>query len=349
MKLDTKQHRLSRRRFLKDCTLVVGAIQSSSVLAEIAHPSPMKAVVVGDSAMWGQGLRERQKFSRLSVQEIGQLLGREASIEVNLSHSGAAIRLGSPDCSPKCMRRQFADTYPTLFQSTHTKRRLNDFIENNVQDRAVLFGEIPSAFPTISYQIEKIDQTTGQSIELVLMNGGVNDIDFEDYLTPTEHRDNFIQYFDPLLEEYFYKRARSLIRQAREKFPVAVLIYTGYVSPFAPGHSDAQVRNLFEHLQGAADWKVYINKHPVKDTFKKVDQLVLEAQHRSQFGLTRSLYWLRKAIAEANADSRLRGPGILFVHPGFTEKNTVFEVDSLFHPYYKIPEIKDPSSKAIKA
>ena len=92
------------------------------------------------------------------------------------------------------------------------------------------------------------------------MNGGINDLDFQEFLDPTDHRSDFKKYYNPILKEYFYLRVKSLIRQAREKFPNAVLIYTGYFSPFHPGVSNAAVKKLFYHLDGAEGYEVKFNK-----------------------------------------------------------------------------------------
>ena len=54
----------------------------------------LKVVVLGDSAMWGQGLLERTNSPTKSAQEIGKLLGREAQIVINSARSGAVIRAG---------------------------------------------------------------------------------------------------------------------------------------------------------------------------------------------------------------------------------------------------------------
>jgi hypothetical protein len=57
-------------------------------------------------------------------------------------------------------------------------------------------------------------------MELVLLDGGANDLDFEAFLNPEEHRSTFVQHYDPQLEEISYRRVKSLLRQAREKFPL---------------------------------------------------------------------------------------------------------------------------------
>jgi len=84
----------SRREFLKQVTLSTGSLLMSPAMSKgfdffISHynAEPLNVVVLGDSAMWGQGLSEKQKYSKKSVDEIGQLLKRPTKIVVNSLHS----------------------------------------------------------------------------------------------------------------------------------------------------------------------------------------------------------------------------------------------------------------------
>jgi len=343
----------SRRQFLKQTMLITGTLlldpfesQAIKSVPSVTDPR-LKAVVIGDSVMWGQGLRGRQKFSNNAVEEIGRLLGREARIEIDLSHSGAPINAASESCDLKCKRKKFVDTYPTLFGAKLSTTGMSEaeaaFVNDNDQSKSVLYGEIPSTFPTINSQLDQVPQNIANEAELLILNGGANDLDFEELLNPEEHQANFVKHYDPLLKEYTYSRVKSLLRQARDKFPKAVILFTGYFSPFYPGRSSASLRNLFEHMSGQDRWKVWTNKRIIE--LKNIDQLVLEAQHRSLFSLARGLHWTRKAVAESNNDPRLKGPGILFIHPQFGPENAVFEPNSFFHPYYKLSQIRDPAKE----
>jgi hypothetical protein len=153
-----------------------------------------------------------------------------------------------------------------------------------------------------------------------------------------------VKHYDPLLREISFIRVRDLIRQAREKFPRAVIVYTGYFAPFSPGISHPEMKELSEHLSGQPDWAIWLNSNIIE--IKDVDQLVVEAQFRAQFGVARALFWTRKAVAEANADSKLRGPGILFVHPQFGPQNTVFAENSFFHREYEVSKVSDAAKTA---
>jgi hypothetical protein len=300
----------------------------------------LNVVVLGDSVMWGQGLREEDKFSTQAVQQIGALLQREAVIVRNMAHSGASIRSARTQDEMKDERKAFVDTYPSLF---HAPGSEEDFIEHNNQEPARFFGEIPSMFPTVSYQVQSVPEVVARSTELVFLNGGGNDLGFEDYLNPTKHSDDFVEHYGPLFQEYFYLRTKSLLLQAREKFPKAVLILIGYYAPFTPLLSHDEVKALLEHESGKPDWEIWFNDHIHE--FVDVDHLVRVAQFRAHEGFARGLYWQRRAVLEANEDPKFRGPGILFIHPRFGPENTVFAPHSFIHREYELGKVKDNAKK----
>jgi hypothetical protein len=297
--------------------------------------------VFGDSVMEGQGLLDKDKFTTKASQEIGRVLGRPVDMVVNTARSGAPIRAAGTAAEEKKKRAEFVNTYPSLF---HSAKLRTDFIEEDIQEVAFLLTpELPATFPTISYQVrrmgERFSESTRRSIELVILGGGANDLDFQEYLNPENHRDDYIKFYEDKFEEYFNRRAKALIINARQLFPNAVIVYTGLYTPFLPDVSNGAVKDLFEDESGKPGWQIWLNNNIIE--IKNVDQLVLEAQYRSQHGLTRGLYWMRRTIAEVNEDPKLRGPGVLFVHPQFARENTVFESNSFIHKEYDLDKVND--------
>lgn len=334
--------RLSRRSFVKQSSFIMGGIFASPLLIDFKWPLPLsgehgvifKAAVFGDSVMWGQGLRREDKFAERAIVEIGKILNKTPKMEINSAHSGAPMRADAD------ARKRFYETNTYLFKTNNDRIRfLND---NNQSIAQKMYGEVPSTFPTIDYQVADISRTTAATVDLVIINGGPNDLDFREFLHPKKHRENFTNHYDNLLEEYCYKRVRSLVRQVREKFTQATIIYTGYFAPFYPDKSNGDVKKLLYHLRGSEGYEVWINENiGIEDA----DQLVLEAQHRALYGLTRSLYWTSKAITEAVSNNALQGPGIIYIHPQFKPENAAFEPRSFFHNEYKLSDIKDPAKE----
>src|SRR3954463_16608010 len=110
-----------------------------------------KVVVLGDSVMWGQGLFEHQKIHTLVASELAQhgLIVQT----VFQAHSGAVI--GEPD------------------QKTN---------------KPPIDGEVPVGEPTVFEQIEAAldGNERDESVDLVMISGGVNDVDITRILNVRE-------------------------------------------------------------------------------------------------------------------------------------------------------------------
>jgi lysophospholipase L1-like esterase len=301
MKLNHPKKSLSRRGFLKQSTLVTGSFLANPVLSKMSKFLPLnfkaaailKVVVLGDSVMWGQGLQEEDKFTTKSVKEIGKLLDRNAEISTNFAHSGAQI------ISTQQQRQKYVNVYPKRFAMDATRNPFpselaKGFINKKDENPTIpnYFEDVPSSFPTIGFQIGRVPISVATNAELVIINGGANDLSFPEFLHPENNRHDFVEHYDPILEKISYKSVLALLKQARDKFPNATIIFTGYFSPFAPNVSNDEMRKLFEDLSGKPDLMIFINKL----NFVNVDQLVIEAQYRSQFGLSRGLYYTQKLL-----------------------------------------------------
>src|SRR5438046_2497851 len=78
---------------------VVSFVFSSSVYAQSVKSAerPLNMLVLGDSILWGQGLKEEHKAWRQVETWLEQTIGREVRAKIE-AHSGAVI--GSSDSSP---------------------------------------------------------------------------------------------------------------------------------------------------------------------------------------------------------------------------------------------------------
>ena len=108
--------------------------------------APFRMVVLGDSVTWGQGLDRGSKFTALAQQWLGERLDREVQ-RVVLAHSGAVI---APD--------------PVRDLDPPTD------------------GEIPNEYPSITHQASRVDAP--ETVDLVLLNGGINDLHPAEILNP---------------------------------------------------------------------------------------------------------------------------------------------------------------------
>ncbi len=113
---------------------------------------PFRVLAVGDSIMWGQGLRESSKFTRQVEQWLGTQLGRPVALTV-LAHSGAII----------------GDTCPVPGALT---------IECNTS-AGPASGEVPSDFPVIRRQAMVLGPARAGEVDLLLVDGCANDVNIK--------------------------------------------------------------------------------------------------------------------------------------------------------------------------
>jgi len=116
-----------------------------------------RMVVFGDSISWGQGLLQGDKYSQMVADHIqGKLTGIGVYNDDVSAHSGATIGLDPLDEGP---------SVPVLG----------------------IDGEVPTSYPTIAAQVDSFvgeNQAALGQIDLVLIDGGINDLGAENILSP---------------------------------------------------------------------------------------------------------------------------------------------------------------------
>ena len=153
---------------------------------------PLQMLVLGDSIMWGQGLKDEEKFSSRVKCWLQEKTDREVKLHVE-AHSGAIIS-GS------------AAAQPTFTSSN---------------------GEVNMTSPTINEQLNhaldyyRQNQT---SPALILMNGCINDIGVKNLLaasTPLED-------LRAQVRQNCGEKMQLLLRRVTNGFPQAEVVVTGY-------------------------------------------------------------------------------------------------------------------------
>ena len=153
---------------------------------------PLQMLVIGDSIMWGQGLRDDEKFSSRVRCWLQEKTDRDVKLHME-AHSGAVIS-GSASAQP-------------AFTSIN--------------------GEVNMTSPTINDQLDHAVQFYKQSQTspaLILMNGCINDVGVKNLLaasTPLE---------DVRTQARLNcgEKMHLLLRRVRDSFPQAQVIVTGY-------------------------------------------------------------------------------------------------------------------------
>lgn len=167
---------------------------NGSPMPVVIPDRPFEIVAIGDSVMWGQGLRTDQKFTEKVRKQISVLLGNH---QVNLhvfAHSGG--RITPPTGDP---------TLETVWETWP--------------------GEIARPFPSITYQAKKAaSSVVPENVDLVLVDGGINDMRSVKILDPTVDA-NWIK---SQAERYCREPMKNLLTLLGSQFPNARIIVTDY-------------------------------------------------------------------------------------------------------------------------
>jgi len=153
---------------------------------------PLQMLVIGDSIMWGQGLRDDEKFSSRVKCWLQEKTDREVRLHME-AHSGAVIS-GSASAQP-------------AFTSIN--------------------GEVNMISPTINDQLDHAVQFYKQSQTspaLILMNGCINDVGVKNLLAASTPLEDLRTQARLNCGE----KMRLLLRRVRDSFPQAQVIVTGY-------------------------------------------------------------------------------------------------------------------------
>jgi hypothetical protein len=174
---------------------------------------PLQMLVLGDSIMWGQGLKPQQKVWWRVKCWLEEKTGREVRERVE-AHSGALIA-ASPVTAP-------------LFKSSD--------------------GEVNLPYPTINEQLDRAVAFYAQQqsrVDLVLMDGCINDVDVSNLLNATASP----EWMRERITTHCGKGMHDLLRRVTSSFPNAYVMVTGYYRLISANTDDnAFLRMLVKKL-----------------------------------------------------------------------------------------------------
>jgi hypothetical protein len=166
-------------------------------------------VVLGDSVTWGQGLLPAQKFASAAYAAL--FPGAPAAEDlVMLAHSGAIIGVDA-----------------TI-------------------DKPALDGEVPDSYPTIVRQASAYEGPT-DDVDVVIVNGGINDVDPITILNPLTDRDDLRE----AITRHCYRDMKTLLTALSARFPnLATRIVVPSYFPILSDQSDMLRVPAFLGLHG---------------------------------------------------------------------------------------------------
>lgn len=171
-----------------------------------------RILAMGDSVVWGQGLREEEKFYSLVADQIAKRVEYSGKNRIGiykslLAHSGARIGI-----------RDDGVRDDTLMQS--------------------LPGEVPTPYPTILQQCDAFNDAP-ETIDLIILNGGINDVNVDRILTVLS-----LDELRRLTKIHCHNHMKVLLQNVVKKFPSARVVVTGYY-PLVSEFSDTDFLSPF--------------------------------------------------------------------------------------------------------
>ena len=132
---------------------------------------------------------------------------------------------------------KFIDTFPALFRSE--QERLDFQFGEDEGPGARLYGEHPATFPTVMDGVKALSAQNGATVEIVLLDGGINDLDFEEVLNPEGPG---LRKIEAEIKAIFDDSLRQCLVETRRGFPNAVIIVVGYFSALSARSSRSASR-----------------------------------------------------------------------------------------------------------
>jgi beta-glucosidase/6-phospho-beta-glucosidase/beta-galactosidase/lysophospholipase L1-like esterase len=163
----------------------------------------LRILVLGDSVAWGQGLPAHEKYSTLVEAALAATSGGIKSYSTILAHSGATIGIGDVTVMP------------------------------------ALPGEVPTSYPTVLQQLDNYGGAS-DSVDLVLVTAGLNDVNIRTVLNPLNKAADFA----PAIEQHCHQDLRTLLVATASRFPLATVVATSYY-PILSEDSDTTLISAF--------------------------------------------------------------------------------------------------------
>ncbi|MDQ3181658.1 MAG: GDSL-type esterase/lipase family protein, partial [Acidobacteriota bacterium] len=258
---------------------------------------PLEMLTLGDSVVWGQGLKPENKFSHLVCEWLGKRTDRQVHFH-NEAHSGATI-------------------YP------------------ETDNGAAFHGEINVSSPSIFQQIKnsseyyknRNDSDGGklapETVDLILIDGGINDTHATNILFSTQQK------ISGKAKEYCYEGMSKLLSQTVKTYPNARIVVTGYFPLVSALSKETEVLNVVLTVIKENKIQTVLSKFAKKLLDKTPDQFHFihnALTTNSDMWYAESNRRLKQSMDELNGKNKnptfsATNPQFLFVEVPFQPKN----------------------------
>ncbi|MBK9163230.1 MAG: hypothetical protein IPM21_04850 [Acidobacteria bacterium] len=219
---------ITRREMLRGLASLGLAAALSGRGRAFTRRDEIEMLVLGDSLIWGQGLREEEKFYYLTKRWLeDDVFKGNGRVRLTVkAHSGSTIKL-DPDESEALERGN-----RSAFEELHP--------------------EVNVSFPTIEKQLRTAhsEHRDPAAVDLIMLSGGIPDVGVAKIINPLESNKKLRERIDL----YCRRHMGELVIEAAEKFPNSLIILVGYY-PIITRHSPMKrIVNDIMELYSVPGW-----------------------------------------------------------------------------------------------
>jgi hypothetical protein len=295
----------SRRQFLVRLGGAAAALLAGgkNVLKSAAAPGdtrPFEFLVVGDSLVWGGGLREEQKFYTLTRDWLqAEVFGGSRPVNLKVkAHSGATLTLHEAEARA--------------------------FEKAGRDERQYYEPEVNVAFPSAKMQLDIASSEYGEEnskkVDLIMLSGGLADISTAGILNP--FGDDDVLRRD--IEKYLSHSTYDVLRHSGRLFPNAMVAVIGYFPMLSPKTPAGKLFNAtLESYNFPGPLKPVANNVVTRLFFKFIRKNAIK---RSRLWFEESTSRMQEAVAKFNSEGGARA---VFIKTPVNE-DTCFETPNSF-------------------
>ena len=291
----------SRRQFLVRLGGAAAALLTGgknilkSVVAAPGDTRPFEFLVVGDSLVWGGGLREEQKFYTLTRDWLRTEVfagSRPVNLKVR-AHSGATLTLHEAETRA--------------------------FEKAGRDERQYYEPEVNVAFPSAKMQLDIASSEYGEEnskkVDLIMLSGGLTDISTAGILNPLGDDAELRRDIEKYLSHSMYE----ILQHSGKLFPNAVIAVISYFPILSPKTPSGKLFNAtLESYNFPGLLKPVANNVVTRQFFKVIRK---KSVRRSRIWYAESTLRMQEAVAKFNSEGGTRA---VFVKTPITE-DTCFE------------------------
>lgn len=302
-------NKYSRRQFLKQLGAASALFLAgrnglrASTFALTDNSESFEFLVLGDSIASGQGLKEEHKFSTLTKNWLqAEVFGSRRVVNLKVkAHSGTTLMLHADEAEA--------------------------FARAEIDETESHHPEVNFSFPTAKTQIDiaakeyEAEKTSLESVKLILISGGINDITTlfisEPFGDDKKLRGEIARYCRDSMSE--------VLHHANGVFPNALIAVVGYFPLISSKAFSGKLFNaILEIYNFPRHLKPVANNLFTKQFFKVFQK---KSAKRSKIWLEESNRCFREAVNSINAKSDK--PRAVFIESPITEENCFGTKNSL--------------------